>query len=266
MTVFDKVTDGNKLWRMDVRTEGKPANYDLGLCKWTSSLPHAANNIITFPTFEDMHAHAAAKTHHDVVRNLNGKIIGYFVLKKQMTIIVETEFHSYDVLAARLLCKAESIKLRNKLKKVQPNMMGAMAAGASSLNTYFEQSFSLLTGNICNFTGIQNSVLYLKEGVVTYSAAATTARLEAPPTPGGATSPPLLKIAPLTESSDPWLSLTPPVPPDLVTPPPRQNLFENSSRVARSLFVDFEDDIEGIILDEIDCGCLFHFMLCHALK
>ena len=230
---------------MDVRLEGRPPNYDLRLCKWTSSFLHAAYNIITFPAFEDMHAHAAAKTDHDMVQNVNGKIIGYFVLKKQMTIIVETEFHNYDVLAARSLCKAESIKLRNKLKKVQPEMMGAMAA-----NDFFEQSFSLLSGNICNFTGIQNSVLYLKEGVVTYSATATTASSEAPPTPGVATSPPLIKIAPMDEGSEPWslASLTQSVPPSscLITPLPARNPFKSSSRVARSLFVEFEDDIEGI--------------------
>ena len=239
--------------------------YNLALSKW---IPSGATQddcrMFTMPSFEDMLITAGkfAGT------SLCGKIIGFFTLKKQMTILVETS-HIFDVLLARSLCKQQSVKVRNTVKQIARQKFD-VAGGV------LEQSISIKSGHICNFIGIQHSLLYLNEGLITNGPPLTGPA--APPLPARpedklflslasrAASPDLkLAAVPLSDTSSSLAVChlpesaphgTPPsqshmLPPPALAAPHQFNVgptkdHHGAARLKfRSLFTEFDDNIEA---------------------
>lgn len=150
--------------------------YDFGAQRWSpilcsSETKHGMDGVsyFTLPSFPQLHETAEARMGFP---DVNGRIIGFFKLKSNLTILVESlalgssssQYPAASIqvtpIAARKLAKKEAVKLRDATKKLQ----------------VFEQSFHCGTGqkksrqHVCNFVGFQLSSLMLSvRGIISLS-------------------------------------------------------------------------------------------------
>lgn len=241
---------------------GVSVYYHFSLSKWTIISPSQDDftKTLTLPVFEEMLLNARQVSGTSVC----GKIIGFFTLKKQTTIVVETESHMYNVLLARSLSKLQSVKLQNIIKKIG-SASSRDGESTSFSSGIFERSIPIKSGHMCNFTGIQNSFLYLNEGLITNSPPQQplssrhmiSPQLQLPVLPAAPLrSPTAIKVIQPSETSltvpslMAWSALTPPLqsfplsPPQLVQKNPNHGA---GSASARTLFTEF-DDTDGTVL------------------
>lgn len=150
------------------------ATYNFTACKWSASAPLQDDNFVYVPSFEEMQAAADSL---DVTNRTSGKIIAFFTLRKKTTIIVQPDHGVYCVLSTRSLLKKESVKLSNTVKKVAGRTPRKVESDISNIGI-LEKSCSGPVGFVCNFTGIQNSDLFIsRAGTITNINPDTTFQL-----------------------------------------------------------------------------------------
>lgn len=154
------------------------ATYNFSACTWSSaSGPHQDDNFVNVPSFEVMQAAADSLLDVNTSRTeTSGKIIAFFTLRKKTTIIVQPDHGVYCVLSTRSLLKKESVKLSNTVKKVAGRTTCKVESDISSIGI-LEKSCSGPSGFVCNFTGFQNSDLFIsRAGAITNINLDTTFR------------------------------------------------------------------------------------------